>query len=573
MVAFQHFPEGRTMESAARSEKAAPARQAKEEWAQHPTLTLTAGALCDLELLQNGGFAPLTAFMGQADYQSVLQTMRLADGRLFPLPVTLDIDEHQLRKVENAPAVLLTDGEGFPLALLEPAEIWRPDRMEEARLCYGSTDIHHPGVARLLQDTPPYCLAGPLRALALPRHYDFLPHRHTPAELRNLFARLGWTRVVAFQTRNPMHRAHRELAVRACAQTDAKLLIHPAVGLTKPGDIDPYTRVRCALKILPHFPHGMAMLSLLPLAMRMAGPREALLHGLIRANYGCSHFIVGRDHAGPGNDENGKPFYPPYAAQELLAQHQRELAITLVPFQRMVYLEERAAYLPENELPPGTAGADISGSELRRRLNLGLPIPEWFSYPEVVEELRRARPERCKQGFTVFFTGLSGAGKSTLAAALEAALLEEGSRPITLLDGDVVRSHLSSELGFSREHRDLNIRRIGFVAAEITKHRGIAICAPIAPFAATRRAVRQMVEANGGFIEIHVATSLAECERRDRKGLYAKARQGLLRGFTGIDDPYEEPLAPELRLDTQARSVAECLAEILLLLQTKGYLG
>jgi len=380
-------------------------------------------------------------------------------------------------------------------------------------------------------------LGGKITGLQPAVHYDFRTRRDSPNELRAYFRKLGWRRIVAFQTRNPLHRAHQELTFRAAREVQANLLIHPVVGMTKPGDIDHFTRVRCYEAVLDQYPSATTSMSLLNLAMRMAGPREAVWHGLIRKNYGCTHFIVGRDHASPGNNSKGEPFYGPYDAQELFRTYQSEIGLEMVDFKQMVYVEERAQYEPIDEIPDkdDVTILNISGTELRRRLAQGLDIPEWFSFPAVVDELRRARPERSKQGFTVFFTGLSGSGKSTIANALMVKLMEMGDRPVTLLDGDIVRKNLSSELGFSKEHRDLNIRRIGYVASEITKNRGIAICAPIAPYAATRRAVRQEIEQFGAFIEVHVATSLEECERRDRKGLYKLAREGKIKdGVAGL---------------------------------------
>jgi sulfate adenylyltransferase len=408
--------------------------------------------------------------------------------------------------------------------------------------------------------------------LQLPAHTDFRGFRHTPADLRDEFARRGWERVVAFQTRNPMHRAHQELTLRAAAQADANVLIHPVVGVTKPGDVDPYTRVRCYRALLPSYPRGQALLSLLPLAMRMGGPREALWHAIIRQNYGATHFIVGRDHAGPGQDSYGQDFYRPYEAQELVARHATELAVQVLPFRRMVYLPDGDAYVPEEQVPPGARVLALSGTQLRRRLADGRDLPTWFTRAEVAVELRRTFPPRSRQGFTVFFTGLSGSGKSTIAQVLRAKLLEHGGRPVTLLDGDVVRQCLSAELGFSREHRDLNIRRIGFVAAEITRNRGIAVCAPIAPYDAARREVRRAVEQCGGFVLVHVATPLEICEQRDRKGLYAKARAGLLAQFTGVSDPYEAPTDADLVIDTRTETPEAAARRLLEYLQEQGFL-
>ena len=394
--------------------------------------------------------------------------------------------------------------------------------------------------------------------------------RNTPNELRAFFRKLGWKRIVAFQTRNPLHRAHQELTFRAAREAQANLLIHPVVGMTKPGDVDHFTRVRCYEAVLDQYPSATTTLSLLNLAMRMGGPREAVWHGLIRKNHGCTHMIVGRDHAGPGKNSQGQDFYDPYAAQALFGALQEEIGLTMVDFKQMVYVQERAQYEPRDEVEEGQTILDISGTELRRRLQEGLDIPDWFSFPTVVEELRRTKPPRARQGFTVFFTGFSGSGKSTIANALMVKLMEMGGRPVTLLDGDVVRKHLSSELGFSKEHRDLNIRRIGFVASEITKNGGIALCAPIAPYATTRRAVREDVEAHGAFVEVHVATSIEECERRDRKGLYKLAREGKIKEFTGISDPYDVPKSPELRLDTENSDVDDCAQQVILKLEAMG---
>ncbi|HET6591860.1 MAG TPA: bifunctional sulfate adenylyltransferase/adenylylsulfate kinase, partial [Xanthomonadales bacterium] len=394
----------------------------------------------------------------------------------------------------------------------------------------------------------------------------------SPRATRALITGRGWEQAIAFQTRNPLHRAHQELTFRAAREVDANLLLHPVVGMTRPGDIDHFTRVRCYEHVLGEYPEQTTTLSLLNLAMRMAGPREALWHGIIRKNYGCTHLIVGRDHASPGNDRNGEPFYGPYDAQELFRQHEDELDITMVPFKTMVYVENKAEFMASDETQPGDHVVELSSTEFRRRLREGLEIPEWFSFPKVVDELRRAHPPKHEQGFTVFFTGLSGSGKSTVANALMIKLLEDGSRPVTLLDGDIVRKNLSSELTFSKEHRDLNIQRIGFVASEITKNRGIAICAPIAPYAHTRRQVREMISRHGGFVEVFVATPLEVCEARDRKGLYAKARAGILKGFTGIDDPYEEPEHAEIVLDTQELSPDLAAHRVLLTLEKLGYL-
>jgi sulfate adenylyltransferase len=534
---------------------------------------LTPRQLCDLELLLNGGFSPLRGFMSRADYESTCARMRLADGKIWPIPIILDVLDEFARAIGPGCSIALRDPEGVMLAALHVEEVWQPDRLDEAVAAYGTTSPMHPGANYLLERTNPWYVGGRLEGIQYPSHYDFRALRLNPAQLRAEFVRLGWRRIVAFQTRNPMHRAHQELTLRAAKEVEASLLIHPSVGMTKPGDVEYYVRVRCYEALLSKYPKDTVKLSLLPLAMRMGGPREAVWHAIIRKNYGCSHLIVGRDHAGPGNDESGKPFYGPYAAQELLKNHQKEIGITMVPFQMMVYLADKDVYVPEDQVPTGSRVLNISGTELRTRLSEGRDIPSWFTFPEVAGELRRSYPPRQRQGFTVFFTGLSGSGKSTAANVLLIKFLEMGGRPVTLLDGDIVRKHLSSELGFSREHRDINIRRIGFVASEITKNGGIAICAPIAPYDEVRKQVRAMIQPHGGFILVHVATALEVCEKRDRKGLYAKARAGLVKQFTGISDPYEAPKDADVILDTGDLTPEEAAQEIFLHLEREGFIG
>ncbi len=528
--------------------------------------------LCDIELILDGAFSPLEGFLGREDYEAVLAEMRLTSGLLWPIPITLDVTAEFADSINEGEWIALRDPEGVMVATMEVADKWSPEKAGEATSVFGTENPAHPGVDYLLNQANEVYLGGKLKGVEPPLHYDFRLLRDTPAELRGRFRKLGWRKVVAFQTRNPMHRAHQELTFRAAKEHEANLLIQPVVGMTRPGDIDHYTRVRCYERILEKYPEQTTTLSLLNLAMRMAGPREALWHAIIRKNFGCTHFIVGRDHAGPGKTPEGEPYYGPYEAQELFKKHEAELDITMVPFQQMVYVEDRAQYLPVDETTPDMKIKTITGTEFRRRLAEGLEMPDWFSYPEIVEELRKMHPARHRQGFVVFFTGLSGSGKSTIANALLVKMLESGDRRVTLLDGDVVRKNLSSELGFSKEHRDLNILRIGYVASEISKHSGVAICAPIAPYTATRRQVRALVEENAGFIEVHVATPLEVCEKRDRKGLYAKARAGLIKGFTGIDDPYEAPENAEVVLDTEALSPELAAHRILVKLESLGYI-
>ncbi len=544
------------------------AAKLKVEAGSMPSWDLTARQACDLELLMNGGFHPLRGFHSEADYNGVVENMRTADGTLWPIPITLDVSEKFADTVAQGGRIALRDAEGVILAVMTVTDKYVPNKANEAAKVFGADDLAHPAVNYLHNIAGPVYLGGPVVGLQAPIHYDFKSRRDTPNELRTYFRKVGWDKVVAFQTRNPLHRAHQELTFRAARAAQANLLIHPIVGMTKPGDVDHFTRVRCYEAVIDKYPQSTTTMSLLNLAMRMAGPREAVWHGLIRKNHGVTHFIVGRDHAGPGKNSAGKDFYGPYDAQTLFKEHEAEIGVTMVDFKHMVYVSEKAQYYPANEVPEGCTILDISGTELRRRLREGLDIPEWFSFPEVVTQLRKTSPARDKQGFTVFFTGLSGSGKSTIANALMVKLMEMGGRPVTLLDGDVVRKHLSSELGFSKEHRDINIKRIGYVASEITKNGGIAICAPIAPYTATRRAVREMIESYGAFIEVHVATSVEECEKRDRKGLYKLAREGKIKEFTGISDPYEIPSKAELVLQTEGLEVDHCAHQVILKLES-----
>ncbi len=531
---------------------------------------LTERQVCDVELLLNGGFAPLTGFLGKADYASVVNDMRLADGTLWPMPITLDVSEEFAGQTGQGETIALRDQEGVLIALLDVADIYEPDKAQEAEKVFGTNDQSHPSVHYLHNVAGSHYLGGALRGVEAPVHYDFAQHRNTPAELRALFAKWGWYKVIGFHTRAPLFNAQRDIILNAAKKVQANVLLQPAVGMTEPGDIDHFTRMQCYSAMLENLSDQTSFLSLSPLAMRLAGPREAVWHALVHRNFGCTHFLVGADHGAPRPADGAEPHYAPYAAHELLARLAPELGIEIVTTERLVYSEQRAQYLPQNEMPQGETGQDIAFSELRRRLQEGLDIPDWFSPSEIIELLRRKYPPRHEQGFTVFFTGLSGSGKSTVANALRVKLMEMGDRPVTLLDGDVVRKNLSSELTFSKEHRDLNIMRLGFVAAEITKNGGIAICAPIAPYTATRRKVRDLIEPLGTFVEVHVSTPIEVCEERDRKGLYAKARAGLIKGFTGIDDPYEEPASPELRIDTVKISPDEAAHQALLRLESLG---
>jgi len=530
-----------------------------------PKLRLSERSLCDLELLAVGAFSPLDRFMGQADYRRVLADMRLSSGHLFPIPVTLPVEPDSNVRAEQD--VALCNARNEPLAILTVEEIYEWNLDEASDLVFGTRDLRHPLVAEM-NNWGRLNLSGPLRVLRLPPHYDFNELRLTPEQTRQRLQLLERNNVVAFQTRNPLHRAHEEMTKRAIAEKDGVLLLHPVVGMTKPGDVDHYTRVR-SYKILAemHYDDDKILLALLPLAMRMAGPREALWHAVIRRNYGANFLIVGRDHASPGSDASGKAFYPPYAAQEMLSEFSEELGVGVVPFQELVYSPEQDEYLELSEIRSGQSTMTISGTEVRRDyLEKGLELPSWFTRREVSRVLQETYRPRHQQGFCIWLTGLSCAGKSTIAEILTTLLLEYGRR-VTLLDGDVVRTNLSAGLGFTKKDRDTNIRRIGFVAAEIVHHGGAAICAAVSPYRKTRNEVRSMFGAEQ-FFEVHVDVALDICEQRDIKGMYSAARRGELQNFTGIDDPYEPPRRPELRLENEsvsaevnARSIKDYLVE------------
>jgi sulfate adenylyltransferase len=537
-----------------------------------PDLTLSDRQLCDLELLATGAFSPLDGFMSRADYESVLDRMRLQDDTLMPIPICLDVKDLQAQQLEAGQSVALRDPEGYLLAILHIEDIWPVNREKEAQQVYGTRDRAHPGTHYLFNQAGDYYMGGKLEVVSLPLHFDFKRLRMTPSEIRAQFQKLGWKRMVAFMTRNPIHRPHFEMTINAMRQSNANLLLLPIVGMTKPGDFDHYTRMRCYHQMGQHYPPDSFILSMLPLAMRLSGPREALLHAIVSKNYGCSHFIAGRDHAGPGSDSNGKPYYSSDEARKLTEAHAAEIGVSVVPFEEMVYLPFEDEFRTTDQVPEGTQFISLSGSDIRQRIRGGRRIPDWASFPDVIAVILKAYPPPRKQGLTLFLTGLSGAGKSTIANVLYARFLELGDRPVTLLDGDIVRHNLSSELSFSKEHRDVNVRRIGFVASEITKNRGVAICAPIAPYENTRAEIRKTIEAYGGFFEVHVSTPIEVCEKRDRKGMYAKARAGLIKGYTGVDDPYEAPQSPELRIDTSAITPDEATQQIMLLLQQKGFI-
>ncbi|KAK4466908.1 hypothetical protein QBC42DRAFT_319130 [Cladorrhinum samala] len=539
-----------------------------------PALLLSERQLCDLELIMNGGFSPLEGFLNEQDYNGVVKDNRLASGHLFSMPITLDVSQETINEISIKPGARITlrdFRDDRNLAILTVEDVYKPNKELEAKEVFGGDD-EHPAVRYLYDTAKEFYVGGKLEAINKLQHYDFVELRYTPAELRAHFDKLGWARVVAFQTRNPMHRAHRELTVRAARSHHANVLIHPVVGLTKPGDIDHFTRVRVYKALLPRYPNGMAVLGLLPLAMRMGGPREAIWHAIIRKNHGATHFIVGRDHAGPGKNSKGVDFYGPYDAQYAVEKYRDELGIEVVPFQMMTYLPDTDDYAPVDEIPKGVRTLNISGTELRARLRSGREIPEWFSYPEVVKVLRESHPPRSQQGFTVFLTGYQNSGKDQIARALQVTLNQQGGRSVSMLLGETVRHELSSELGFSRDDRDKNIARIAFVASELTRSGAAVIAAPIAPFDAARKNAQKLVEKYGDFYLVHVATPLEYCEKTDKRGIYAKARAGEIKGFTGVDDPYEAPEKADLVVDASQQTVRSIVHQIILMLEASGLL-
>jgi len=537
------------------------------------SLTLSLKQQCDLEMISNGAFSPLSTFNNQKDYEEILLKNKLSNGLVWPIPIVLDVPDQFLKSLDKNEYISLRNTEGFLLAILKVKEFWAPNKKEEANLVFKSNDLNHPGVDYLFNHTNNNYISGELVPIHENKYFDFTHLRKSPQEVRDFFRLNNWKDVIAFQTRNPMHRAHYELTKLAMDEHNSKLLIHPVIGMSKPGDIDHFTRVKCYQHIIKYYPENSVELSLINLAMRMAGPKEALWHAIIRKNYGCNRIIIGRDHAGPGVNAEGKPYYQPYDAQELIAQYQEELEIKMVPFKEMVFAKNKKTYLPLDKIEQDDPIEKLSGTQFKELLQQRTEIPTWYSFPEVIHELRKRFPKLHNQGLTVFFTGLSGAGKSTLANAIMYKLMETEDRPITLLDGDIVRQHLSSELGFSKEDRDIHVKRIGYVASEITKHGGVAICAPIAPYSNTRKVVRNMIDEVGSFVEIHVATPLSVCEERDTKGLYKQARAGKILDFTGVSDPYEEPENPEITVDTSDITVEESSALILDKLRSLKLLG
>ena len=543
----------------------------RQEALSLPNIDLEGQQLADIELLLNRGMYPLDGYLDRESYESVLDDMRLADGTVFPIPISLQVDRKTAESLEKDQRVALSDQEGVLLAILTVTDVWQLDRKREAEALYGTSDPSaHPEVQALFSRELDWYVGGSLEGISLPVHYDFQELRYTPSETVRRFTMNGWRKVLGFHTEDYLHCAHREMVLQAAREAGAAILLHPVADLTHPGDLDYYTQVRCYQHFVKKFPPNMILLGLMPFANRDAGPRSALWQAIIRKNFGCSHFMVAECHGDPFKNDTEK-FYPKRAAQELVAQYSAETGIEMVPQNTLGYLPDKKIYVEIATQQEGEVET-ISSRELHRRLTMGEHIPEWFSYPEVVDELQHTFPPRSKQGFTIFMTGLSGSGKSTIARVLLVKFLEMRDRPVTLLDGDIVRRNLSSELNFSEEHRNLNVTRIGFVANEITKNGGIALCAPIAPYERSRQANRDLISRNGGYIEVYVATPLEICEGRDRKGLYAKARAGIIKGVTGVTDPYDPPESPDIIINTTDITPMEAVQEILLYLQQQGYI-
>ncbi len=541
-----------------------------------PTITLNKRQLCDLEMLINGAMSPLCGYMDEHTYNCVLKNNRLPDQQLWPMPIVLDVSTDIAARLKIGDKIALRDAEGFMPAVLTLSDIWPADKKKEADAIYGTLSESHPGVDYLINQSQAIYLGGNVEGIEAPSHFDFENFWSSPQKLRKQFQQRGWKNVIAFQTSQPIHKVQQHIILQAARESQAHILIHPTVGITKPGDLDYYARVHCYQAVQKYFPDNLATMSLLPLAMRMAGPKEALWHAIINKNYGCSHILIGPDHASPpplSAENSHDKFYAQNAAQDYVRQYEHELGIKVMVTEEHRYVAQQQKFLPLSSIKKDELSSEmLSYLDLKSYLHNNKNIPSWFTFPEVLKALSKAYPARCRQGITLFFTGLSGSGKSTLAKIIYAKMIELGTRPVTLLDGDIVRHNLSSELGFSKHDRNINIRRISFVANEISKNGGMAICAPIAPYNKMRQHARHLIERYGAYIEIHISTPLEICEARDRKGLYAMARKGLIAEFTGISDPYERPESPELRIDTTHLSPMEAAQEIYLYLFKEGYI-
>lgn len=542
--------------------------------AYYPTKILDTRELCDLELLINGGFYPLKGYLDRRNYESILENCRLIDGTLWPIPITLSIAEEMLQHYTSEGFITLKDPLHNPLAILRIEDVFKPDLLTECRLVYGTCDHNHPEVSRIINRNNNYYVGGTLWKIHSPNYYDFKHLRLNPKELRVFFKNSNWQTIVGFQTRNPLHQSHLHVMLKALDKTgnqNAKLLIHPIIGPAQDGDIPYHIRVRCYEKILNYFPPGKVKLSLLPYAMRMAGPKEALLHALIRQNYGCTHFIIGRDHAGPSSlTKMGTSFYGPYEAQEFVEKFSKEMSIKIIASPEVVYSPNSKTYTTRLVGQNDDSVLTLSGTKLRSGLMKGDEIPNWLSFPEVIGELNKYY--NFSRGICIYFTGISGSGKTTIATALKEILNESDhfSRKITLLDGDIIRKYISPELGFTKTDRSINVRRIGYMASLVVLNGGICLCANIAPYEEDRSANRNLISKHGRYVEVYVDTPLEVCEERDPKGLYKAARENKLKAFTGIDDPYEIPENPDITISGYG-SISSSLNKIMDFLKLTNY--
>ena len=536
-------------------------------------------SLCDLELLLVGAFSPLIGYLNRDDYLEVLENMKLKTGEVWPMPIVYRINESELNFWTSQKRVVLQDETNLPLAHFTIEDVYKPDLFKEVECVFGTSDTNHPYVKEILDNPDVYYVGGKVEMINKPFHFDFASLRLTPDEVKAEMKRRGWTKMVGFQTRNPMHKSHQQLTLRSLQQVKNKypnekcgLLLHPVVGITQACDVDYHARVACYKELIKTYAEDEVILSLLPLSMRMGGPREALWHSLIRKNYGCSHFIVGRDHAGPSyKTKEGKSFYGPYDAHQLVEEYSNQIGLDVIASKMIVYEANSQTYKSIEETNEDDDVKTISGTELRQRLKNRDEIPEWFTYPNISKILQKNT--KSSGGFCLYLIGLSGSGKSVLAKYLHESLSETfATKAITILDGDLVRQELSRGLGFSKQDRSLNVRRIGYVASEIVKHGGIVICSNIAPYQEDRDFNRQRIEQHGSYYEVFVSTTLSKCEERDCKGLYEKARKGIIKQFTGISDPFEEPIHSEFKFESNTTDdLKENIETILERLKSDGF--
>jgi len=536
------------------------------------TVTLSHRNLCDLELILNGGFAPLDTFLNKTEYENVLENMHLGDGSIWPMPVTLDVDRRFADSLKSGQEIALRDVQGLLIAIMLVNDVWKPNKKHEALAVYNTLDENHPGVATLLNQVKDYYISGELIPMSSPVHYDYDHLRFTPAQLQETFEQRRWKKIVAFHTHNPMHKVHRELTLQAVKLTGAKLLLHPVSEFSQANDHNHYLRIRCYEHILKTYPKKSTLLGLLPLATRMAGPREALWHAIIRKNYGCTHFIVGRDHASPIQGRSEQKYYRAYDAQTLALTYQNEVGIEIVPMQELIFSHRKMRYYPANKFPKNGKPTSISGTELRNRIINKKAIPEWFTYPDIISELRKTIPHKLQQGFTVLLTGLPNSGKSTIANGLMLKLIEQTGRQVTLLDDNEIRARLSRGLSSSERDKEVCANRVAYVAKEVTRHGGIVVCETPATTLKTRNDMRDMISQSGGFIEVYVSTPMSTCENRNPSGLIGDARATQIKDLVLISNYYEAPEMPEIEIDTSSLEPKEVIENIMKEIRTLGYI-